>query len=202
MSILAAWCLSMFMTEVESTPPAANNPSAWIAVLRDYERRHGRDAWSYQELSDARAAVLDPNFTVKARPAWLYSLMFLYFQFYPVLLLILFVTSCWLAWKYSIGKRWGTVLFVNLLWFVLMWMSLLPLQPNTDPAAVVKYQGTSLREGNGLSYPAVVRDQTRIYLAAGVEARLLAERSNGWVQVQLADGTVGWMPTEAVYLLH
>ena len=59
-----------------------------------------------------------------------------------------------------------------------------------------------LREGNGLSYPAVVRDQLRITLSTGVEALLLAERDNGWVQIQLADGTVGWTPTESVYLLR
>jgi len=190
------------MTEVDSTSPTVNNPSAWIAAVRDYERQHGRDAWSYQELSDARTAVLDPYYSVKPATGWLRSMISLYLDYYPVILLIIVVICGCLAWNYSRRKYWGSVLLVNLIWFVLMWVALVPVQPATYPIVVVKYQGTPLREGNGLSYPVVVREQARINLAAGVEARLLAERTNGWVQVQLSDGTVGWMPTETVYLVQ
>ncbi|HQR06807.1 MAG TPA: SH3 domain-containing protein [Gemmatales bacterium] len=202
MSVLVVWCLSSLMNELESSPPAVNNPSAWIAVLRDYERQHGRDGWSYQELSEARAAVLDPYYSVKAASGWQRTLVSLYLDYYLVILLMIVVTCGSLAWNYSRGQRWGSVLVVNLIWFALMCMALLPIQPGTYPTAVVKYQATLLREGNGLSYPVLVRDQSRIALAAGVEARLLAERSNGWVQIQLSDGSVGWVPTEVVYLVR
>lgn len=202
MSILLAWCLVLFMTGMESTPSNVNNSSAWIAVLRDYERQHGRDAWSYQELNEARTAVLDPYYSVKTATGWVRSLASLYLDYYPLLILFFLIICGSLVWHYTKQKRWGSVLLVNLIWFVLMWIVLLPVQPATNPMVVVKYQGTQLREGNGLSYPVVVREQARINLAAGVEAQLLAERNNGWVQMQLTDGTVGWAPTEAVYLIR
>lgn len=203
MSIHAALWLSILFSGVESpVSKAANSPAAWIAVLRDYENQHGRDAWSYQELTDARTAVLDPHFSVKAVPGWLHEITIVYLRFYPVLLLIIFVIGLRMAWIRVESHRWGKQLFCLLSWFILMWLVLLPVMTDTRPAAVLKYQGTLLRQGNGLSYPAVVRDNARISLAAGVEVLVLAERNNGWVQIQLADGTVGWAATESVYLLR
>ena len=203
MNLLIVLCLSLLLTDA-APPPAttANNSAAWIAILRDYERQHGRDAWSFQELSEARAAVLDPYYSGKALPGWLHNLTILYLQYYPVLFMAIFVIGAWLTWKAAASHRWGNGLFANMLWFVLMWMLLLPFQPDAQPWTVLKYQGTLLREGNGLSYPVIVRDRSRINLAAGVEARLLAERSNGWVQIQLSDGSVGWVPTTAVYVVR
>ena len=203
MSIHAVLWLTILFSGVESpTPAAANNPAAWIAALRDYENQHGRDDWSYQELADARAAVLDPHYRVKAAPGWLQGLTVAYLRYYPILLLIIFFIGLHMVWKYSESHRWGNQLFCLLSWFVLMWLALLPVMTDTRLGAVLKYQGTLLREGNGLSYPTVVRDHSRISLAAGVEVLVLAERNNGWVQLQLVDGTVGWVPTESVYLLH
>lgn len=202
MSILVVWCLSLFMAEMESTPSVANNPSAWIAVLHNYEHQHGRDAWSYQELSDARTAVLDPYYPVKPASGWMRSLVLLYLDYYPLILLVITIVCGMLAWNYSNRKQWGSVLAINLIWFLLMWMALQPMQRATQSMAVVKYQGTQLREGNGFTYPVVARDQARINLAAGVEATLLAESSNGWVQVKLTDGSVGWVPTDSVYLVR
>jgi uncharacterized protein YgiM (DUF1202 family) len=203
MSIHAALLLSILFAGVESPSlTAANNPAAWIAVLRDYENQHGRDAWSYQELADARTAVLDPHYSVKTLPGWLHDLTVVYLRYYPVLLLIIFVIGLRLVWKRSQSYRWGSQLFWLLSWFILMWLVLLPVMTETRPGGVLKSQGTVLREGNGLSYPMVTRDNARISLAAGVEVLVLAKRSNGWVQIQLADGTVGWAPTDSVYLLR
>ncbi len=203
MSIHAVLWLTILFSGVESpVPAAANNPAAWIAALRDYENQHGRDDWSYQELAEARAAVLDPHYRVKAVPGWLRDITVVYLRYYPALLLIIFFIGLRMAWKRSESHRWGNQLLCLLSWFALMWLVLLPVMTETRPAAVLKYQGTLLREGNGLSYPAVLRDHARIGLAAGVEVLVLAEGSNGWVQIQLADGTVGWTPTESVYLLR
>lgn len=203
MSILAAWCLTLIMTRTDSIPPAISNPSAWVAVLRDYESQHGRDAWSYQELSEARKAVLDPYYSTKAASAWQRSLVMLYLDYYPLLLLMMVLICGGMAWNYSRHNRWGKALLVNLIWFLLMWLALMPVQPATEPVAVVKYQGLLLHEGNGQSYPVVARgDQGRISLAAGVEARLISERTNGWVQIRLSDGKIGWVPTETVYLVR
>jgi hypothetical protein len=63
---------------------------------------------------------------------------------------------------------------------------------NEHPLAVVARE-TTLRKGNAEAYPA--RIGTR--LPRGVEMRKLAERG-GWLQVRLADGTVGWIPETSV----
>jgi hypothetical protein len=59
----------------------------------------------------------------------------------------------------------------------------------SEPAAVVLAPGTDLRTGNSDEYPK--RFDGR--LPAGVELRVLGQRG-GWLQVELADGTVGWAP--------
>ncbi|MFT3881252.1 MAG: SH3 domain-containing protein [Gemmatales bacterium] len=202
MSILVACCLTVFVKEAAWIAPEENHPSAWIAVLRDYERQWGRDAWSYQELSEARAGVFDPYFAVKASSGWLYQLSLLYFSYYPVLFAAVSILCGWIAWRYYRRNQWGSVLMVNLLWFLLLWTALLPVQPTSAPAAVIKLQGVPLREGNGLTYQETRRGSTRLTLAAGVEADLLAEAQNGWVKIELADGTAGWVPTDAVYLVR
>jgi hypothetical protein len=50
-----------------------------------------------------------------------------------------------------------------------------------------------LRIGNGASYP----PRLDAPLPRGAEVRRLFER-NGWYQVELASGVVGWLPREAV----
>lgn len=59
-----------------------------------------------------------------------------------------------------------------------------------DPGRVLA-EPTSLRTGNGASYPA------RLTLPAGIEVRELARRG-GWMQVELAGGGVGWVPEQTV----
>jgi hypothetical protein len=60
------------------------------------------------------------------------------------------------------------------------------------PFAVVR-QASILRKGNGPSF-APRRDNP---LSAGVEVTIRQERGD-WVQVELADGSLGWLPQEAV----
>jgi hypothetical protein len=62
---------------------------------------------------------------------------------------------------------------------------------NTDRYGVV-LKAAILREGDGQSY-APVRPSP---IPSGVEVRILLE--NGWVQVELADGTVGWLPGDCL----
>jgi uncharacterized protein YgiM (DUF1202 family) len=40
-----------------------------------------------------------------------------------------------------------------------------------------------------------------VKLAEGVEARLLAERDNGWVKIELVQGISGWVPREGVIVV-
>lgn len=65
-------------------------------------------------------------------------------------------------------------------------------QRDSRPLVIVKVD-IELRKGNGPSYP--LRFAQR--LPRGVEARELTRRG-GWVQVELADGAVGWLPEAAV----
>jgi hypothetical protein len=58
-----------------------------------------------------------------------------------------------------------------------------------EPAAVVSAPGTDLRTGNSGEYAKRIDGR----LPAGVEVRVLNERG-GWLQLELADGTVGWAP--------
>ena len=183
---------------LEPTTPHSS-PAAWIAVLRDYEQKHGRDVWSYQELCEARTAVLDPYYSAKSPPAWLYTINLLYLRYYPVLFLIVLLGGLSLIWQRITKRNASKTLLFIAGWFLLMWMMLMPIEPRGQTAAVLKSQ-SMLREGNGASYPLVTREGTPLLLAAGVEAQLLAERSNGWAQLKLTDGTVGWVPTDTVYL--
>lgn len=65
-------------------------------------------------------------------------------------------------------------------------------QENARPLVVVR-RDTVLRRGNGDSFPA--RFDSR--LPAGVEARVLSTRG-GWVQVELARGSAGWLPEDSI----
>jgi hypothetical protein len=58
------------------------------------------------------------------------------------------------------------------------------------PLVVIAEEGLLLRRGNALTFPA--RSSTP--LPPGAEARLLFERGD-WLQIELASGEVGWVPT-------
>ena len=63
------------------------------------------------------------------------------------------------------------------------------------PLVVIAADGVPLRSGNGPAYPP--RDETP--LNRGVEARLLFDR-DGWLQIRLAGGEVGWVPSAAALI--
>ena len=58
-----------------------------------------------------------------------------------------------------------------------------------EPAAVVLGSGADLRTGNSDEYPKRLDGR----LPAGVELKVLGRRG-GWLHVDLADGTAGWVP--------
>lgn len=58
-----------------------------------------------------------------------------------------------------------------------------------EPICVIVRDGVILRTGNGQSYP----PRQEAPLHRGVEVRLMHERGD-WLQVQRADGAVGWIP--------
>ena len=59
-------------------------------------------------------------------------------------------------------------------------------------------EGTALQRGNGTSYP---RHPDVPTLPAGLEARVLHRRGD-WLQVRLATGEVGWVPSDAVLVVE
>jgi tetratricopeptide (TPR) repeat protein len=62
-------------------------------------------------------------------------------------------------------------------------------QQERHPLVVVAVDGLTLRNGNGMAYPARYDGKT---LNRGVEARLLFERDD-WLNVELAGGEAGWV---------
>jgi len=66
------------------------------------------------------------------------------------------------------------------------------------PEAVVTQDKTLLREGNGTSYPGLLRDGLPIMLNVGVEIRVVAERPNGWAKIQTDTGDTGWIPRSSL----
>jgi tetratricopeptide (TPR) repeat protein len=61
------------------------------------------------------------------------------------------------------------------------------------PLVVIAENGVLLRTGNGLAYPPKMETP----LNQGVEARFLFER-NGWLQIELSEGMIGWVKEEYV----
>jgi tetratricopeptide (TPR) repeat protein len=53
---------------------------------------------------------------------------------------------------------------------------------------IARAEGVKLRRGNGQSYP-----EYDYVLRPGVEGRLLFDDQRGWLQIELADGEVGWV---------
>jgi len=65
-------------------------------------------------------------------------------------------------------------------------------QRNAAKPVVVVSQHTVLRRGNGEDYP----PRIPAALSPGAEVRRLFER-HGWLQVELANGIVGWLPVDS-----
>jgi hypothetical protein len=67
-------------------------------------------------------------------------------------------------------------------------------QERQQPLVVVTADRVTLHKGNGRSYPSFPWPLPR-----GAEARVRFQR-NGWLQIELAGGEVGWVPRTAVVL--
>lgn len=189
---------------IDGTPPeaaSASSPAAWIAVLRERERTQGRDAWSWQELNEARAAVYDSRYATPTLTGWLKTSYVIYLRYAPVLVAIVMLAGLCFVWVKGRHLPWTTGVMAAILWIALIGLIHLPLQADRRAAAVIKTAGIMLRQGNGLSYAWTLYQDKPIALASGVEAEWLAERANGWVQIRLTDGTRGWIPKDTVYLI-
>ncbi len=68
-------------------------------------------------------------------------------------------------------------------------------QDREHPVVVINKDGTLLRKGNGFAYP----PRYEAALNRGVEARLILAKED-WIQIELSDGEVGWVPRGQVLL--
>ena len=114
----------------------------------------------------------------------------------------------WLAGWCLLARAWmirrggialvgvGCLLLAAILGGLIWWGEKLDQRQTSGSAAVVIAPGTELRLGNSEEYPRRLDGR----LPAGVELRVLGERG-GWLHVELADGTAGWVPRDRVVLV-
>lgn len=174
---------------------------AWIVSLHAYERSNGRDQWSWNELTQARASVNDPLWSQPAVSAWWKELYTTYLQYVPLfflMLTLLGISVC--GWCYAQGRR-RTFLLAVICWLGLAISSWYLIHPLHAALVVIKQPAVLLRTGNGITYAPVTIDGQVVQLAAGVEAEYLSERDNGWVQLELKNKILGWVPKDAVYIM-
>jgi hypothetical protein len=91
----------------------------------------------------------------------------------------------------------GCLVLASCLGGAISWGENLDRQQSAFSAAVVIAPGTDLRLGNSDEYPRRIDGR----LPPGVELRVLGERG-GWLHVELADGTAGWVPGDRVVLVE
>lgn len=197
LTILLCWI------PVEEVSPARSSSLAgWIACLRQYELEQGRDAWSWTELSHARAQVLDPYFGSARLHEWAVTSWSIVLHIVPLIMLLITFAGCLFCYRYWKYKRWTNCILVAVLWFLALWGLLIIKEPEAIPIAVIQQPGLVMRQGNGLSYEICRWNDQSVKLAEGVEARLIAERDNGWVKIELKQGLTGWVPRDGVILVQ
>jgi hypothetical protein len=176
--------------------------AAMIAYLRYRETLQGKAAHTQQPLRGLRGEVVDPLFAAADVSEWAYRSYQIVLQVFPVILLVAVVGGAFLVGRCWRRNRLGTALAWCVVWFALLTALHLLVRADDRPAAVVRVDGVVLRQGNGLSYPPHVNQGLPIRLAAGVEALVRTRRANGWVQLELPGGKLGWVPQDAVYLVE
>jgi hypothetical protein len=92
-----------------------------------------------------------------------------------------------LLWAAGVAAALATVLAG-----ALVWQKRLEADDAARPLVVIAEDGVLVRVGDGPSYP----KRYEAALRPGVEARLLVER-DGWLQIELSGGEVGWVPASA-----
>ena len=155
-------------------------------------------------LEDARSAVAYPAHTdlaAQCRPAPIKTIGTRMSPFEARLVAAALWCLVWVCLARFATVRAGRLLAFATVWLVaLTILGTLWLQDdrvrsrNQDHPLVVVAEEVHLRRGNSEAYP--LRLETAAKLPKGVEARELARRG-GWVQIQLAAGTIGWIPESA-----
>ncbi len=177
-------------------------PRAILAYRRGL-RRAPLDPTLRDCLSEAREQVVYPDNTVFGRPALLATRPFLPGWLNNCLLAaaaLLYAAGCTMVARLLMVRRWrwlvgGTVALLAaglLTWFLGQYARTLAAE-DAHPLVVIAEDGVLLRKGDGLAFP----PRYDTVVNRGVEARLLFER-DGWVQIELSGGEVGWVLGEYV----
>lgn len=113
---------------------------------------------------------------------------------------VCYVLACAALTRWLMVRRvrlLGVTLFSGMLAMGLAAWLLLRVQDEREredhPLVVIARDGVLLRRGNGPAFPPRYNPPVN----RGVEARRLFER-DGWVQIELSAGEIGWVPREAV----
>jgi hypothetical protein len=177
---------------------ASTDPAVTIHAIRQFEVRRGRTQESWTALTKARAEVYDPLYARAPLPEWLDFPYRMILQWQLMALGVVLLCGSWAAYR-----LWKAQLLVQSLVLAGFWMmTILALwlavarEPGT--AGIVLTEGSLLRTGNGLSYPVRTHQGVPIRLTAGVEGVVRTVRSNGWMQLELPGGQLGWVPEGAV----
>lgn len=92
-------------------------------------------------------------------------------------------------WLWFAGSCVAGLIALGVLW----WQDSQLRQADASHPWAIVAEDVVLRKGNALSYPPTIEPR----LPKGVEVRVLGERG-GWLHVELASGTAGWLPAPAV----
>jgi tetratricopeptide (TPR) repeat protein len=180
---------------------AGHLPEAILAYRRA-ERWIPNDPRLQANLADARTRVLEPpDAPATLWPGWLPRLS------RPLHARLILASSVagWLGVLLWIWRRGRTgiicaIAFWSLDVILLGILSRAEWEDARRPLAVVAADEVVLRKGNGDAYPAREIHSIAVRLNRGVEARVLGSRPNGWLQIELADGLVGWVPRSQALL--
>jgi hypothetical protein len=178
---------------------AGNLPEAILAYRRA-ERLIPNDARLRANLAEARRAVVDaPTGREATSSSWAPQLS----RPFQVRLAFGCYLAAWIALGFSLlqSARWPYLGGLALL-LVAIGLGLavygVEARDRERPVVIVTGDGVALRRGNGVSYPLVEVNGVAVKLNRGVEGRVRATRPNGWVQLALDNGLVGWVPGDLV----
>jgi len=178
----------------------AGNVGEAILAYRRAERYRPHDRMLKANLAEARAKVIAPPGRPATRPWWM-GWLGRSLQVPVALAVFTFAWACLFAWLRRPRWWWPVcsgmgLVAAGMLMGAVWWED---RDAARRPLAVVRAE-TLLYKGNGYSYPPCLDRHLPRVLYPGVELRVRAARANGWVQIELSDGVVGWLPRDVVLL--
>jgi hypothetical protein len=179
----------------------AGNLPASIAALHDGLAVARYDRELQMELEDARAAVeyAHADLAAACRPAALRGIGTRMSPLEAYLIAAgLWFATCFAAARFFMSRvpAWLLVSAACLAGLAVLggfwWRDSERRSTESARPLIVVSRPSELKTGNGDLWP----DRVKWKLPAGVEARELTRRG-GWIQIELANGTAGWVPEEA-----